>query len=422
LPKADLEFLRGLTSDVIAASSVPPGSNGGGNWQLTNTCGFTLITPGKDTYHAFWIRDLSMSAESGLISAAALSNHLVLICKAQNGPFERHLANNLHLPPWAIPDHINYDGQAVFYPGMYASGENQGDGTWGRVPPIDDHYEFLHLVYLCWRATRNPSLLKQAVNAVSIYERIEMAFLCPTTDFLTGLAETTKVDRAVGFGFCDNETHTGKLLFASLLRYRAAGEMAEMSEAAGNADCARGYRQIQKLIRANIARAFADPHEIGGWLRATTELSRQPDVWGTLFALHLNVLDRREAKFARMTIADAVRRGTIEYEGGVRHVPTDMDFSATTAWERSGSALNTYQNGAYWHTASGWLIEQLWKEDRRLALEVFSRMINHLRSQDFRKGAGHGAPWEAFGRNGQARQNPVYMASVALPYGVLKKL
>jgi hypothetical protein len=49
-------------------------------------------------------------------------------------------------------------------------------------------------------------------------------------------------------------------------------------------------------------------------------------------------------------------------------------------------------------------------------------MITHLRDQDFRKGAGHGAPWEAFGHNGQGRQNPVYMASVALPYGVLKKL
>jgi hypothetical protein len=58
-----------------------------------------------------------------------------------------------------------------------------------------------------------------------------------------------------------------------------------------------------------------------------------------------------------------------------------MDFSATSAWERSGSALNTYQNGAYWHTASGWLIEQLWKEDRKLALDVFSEMIAHLRDQ-----------------------------------------
>jgi hypothetical protein len=422
LPKADLEFLRGLTSDVIEASSVPPGSNGGGNWQLTNACGFTLITPGKDTYHAFWIRDLSMAAESGLITADALSNHLVLICKAQNGPTERILAKGLHLPPWAIPDHINYDGQAVFYPGTYSSGESQGDGTWGRVPPIDDHYEFVHLAYLCWRVTGNASLLKQEVNAVSIYERLEMAFLSPTTDLATGLAETTKADRAVGFGFCDSETHTGKLLFVSLLRFRAAGEMAELSQALGMGEWARRYREIQTLIRKNIAHTFADPLVIGGWLRASTQLSRQPDVWGTLYALHLNVLGHREARLARKTLADAVRRGTIEFEGGVRHVPPDMDFSATTAWERSGSALNTYQNGAYWHTASGWLIEQLWKEDRKLALHVFSEMITHLRDQDFRKGAGHGAPWEAFGRNGQGRQNPVYVASAALPYGILRKL
>ena len=49
-------------------------------------------------------------------------------------------------------------------------------------------------------------------------------------------------------------------------------------------------------------------------------------------------------------------------------------------------------------------------------------MIAHLRAQDFRKAPGNGAPWEVFGRNGQARQNPVYMASVALPYSVLKDL
>jgi len=29
------------------------------------------------------------------------------------------------------------------------------------------------------------------------------------------------------------------------------------------------------------------------------------------------------------TVAAAVRRGTITLEGGVRHVPTDMDFSPT---------------------------------------------------------------------------------------------
>jgi hypothetical protein len=49
-------------------------------------------------------------------------------------------------------------------------------------------------------------------------------------------------------------------------------------------------------------------------------------------------------------------------------------------------------------------------------------MLAHLRAQDFRRGKGYGAPWEVYGPNGRARQNPVYMASVALPYGILKKL
>lgn len=49
-------------------------------------------------------------------------------------------------------------------------------------------------------------------------------------------------------------------------------------------------------------------------------------------------------------------------------------------------------------------------------------MLSHLRAQDFRKGPGYGTPRGAFGPNGQARQNGVYMASVALPYGILKDL
>ncbi|MGZ5568873.1 MAG: hypothetical protein ACXWKG_17830, partial [Limisphaerales bacterium] len=70
----------------------------------------------------------------------------------------------------------------------------------------------------------------------------------------------------------------------------------------------------------------------------------------------------------------------------------------------------------------GWLIDVLWAEDRSLALNVFNDMIAHLRKQDFRKGPGHGAPWEVFGPNVEALRNPVYMASVALPYSTLKTL
>jgi hypothetical protein len=420
LPKDDLAFLRDMTRDVVEASRVKPGSNGGGRWPLTNSCGFSLITPGKDTYTAFWVRDFSMSVDSGFITAEELRDHLLLICRAQNGPAELKLAHGLHVPAWAIPDHINYDGRPTYYPGTYASGQDQGAGACGRVPPIDDHYEFVHIAHTCWKVTRDTDIFEVEVNGATVFERLEKAFACPTIDPATGLARTTETDRAVGFGFCDGETHTGKLLFASLLRYRAAGELAELAKALGYRERVAGYRQIQATIRANVARTFGDPKRTGGWLRASTELSGQADVWGTLFALHLGVLDRAEAAAARKTIAAAVRSGTITLEGGVRQVPTDLDFSKTTAWERSMCAINTYQNGAYWHTASGWLIEALWKTDRPLALQVFREMLAHLRAQDFRKGPGHGAPWEVYGPNGQARQNPVYMASVALPYGILK--
>ena len=73
--------------------------------------------PGKDTYTAFWVRDFSMAVDSGFVTADELRNHLLLTCKAQNGPEDRKLANGLHVPPWAIPDHINYDGRPSFYPG-----------------------------------------------------------------------------------------------------------------------------------------------------------------------------------------------------------------------------------------------------------------------------------------------------------------
>ena len=421
LPKADLEFLRDMTRGVVEASRVRPGSNGGGHWPLTNSCGFTLVTPGKDTYTAFWPRDFSMSLDSGFITAAEMRNHLLLICKAQNGPAELKLANDLHVPPWAIPDHIGYDGRPSWYPGSYGSGQDQGNGACGRVPPIDDHYEFVHIAYTCWKTTGDAHLLAADVNGLTVFERLEKAFACPTTDPETGLAQTTESDRAVGFGFCDAETHTGALLFASLLRYRAAGELAEVARALGHREHVAAYRRIQQTIQSNLLRTFSDTQG-SGWLRASTGLGSQPDVWGTLFALHLGVLDRASATAARKTVADAVRRGTITFEGGVRHVPTGRDFSRTTAWERSMSALNTYQNGAYWHTASGWLIEALWKEDRALALQVFGEMMTHLRAQDFHKGPGFGAPWECYGRDGQARQNPIYMASVALPYGIVRSL
>lgn len=414
---ADIEFLRGLTRDVVAASRVKPGERVGG--VPANSCGVTLIMPGgRGSYPAFWIRDFAMSLESGFITAEEMLNHLRLTARCQNGPTARQLEHGLVIPPFTIPDHVNFDGSAVFYPGTYASGEDQGTGTYGILPPVDDHYEFAHMAWCLFRATGKPDFLDQAINGMRLMDRIEAAFAAPRTDPETGLVTTDLAQRAVGFGFCDAVVFTGKMLFPSLLRYRAAGQLAELCEALGRADRAGEYRGIQARIAASLAPAFSDAPRIGGWLMGATEVGRQADVWGTLYALHLGVLPEAAAERALATVVDAVRRRTIVFEGAVRHVPTDLDASPTSAWERTAVRFNTYQNGAYWHTPSGWLIAALRRRDPQLAAQVLADYVDHARRSDFRRGSDQGAPWECIHPGGYA-QNGVYMTSAALPWGVL---
>ena len=403
----DKDFLRRMTLDVIAASQVAPGTNGPPGWPITNTVGFPLFTPGKGGYPAFWIRDFSMALDSGLIGLGEMLNHLRLLAGCQNGPDERRLKSGGIIPPYAIPDHINFDGSAVFYPGTYSSGEDQGGEPWGVLPPVNDHYEFVHIAYL---ASKLGGARRAGDEWPTLLEHVRHAFECPEIDQDTKLVHTTADRRAVGFGFCDGIYLTGSILFPSILRWRAAGELAELT---GD----KRYEHLREPIARHIEQTFADPGS--GWLLAATDIGRQPDVWGTLLALHLGVLRGRVRQRAIETVSDAYARGTISYEGGVRHVPTDRDASPTSAWERTFEPKNVYQNGAYWNTPTGWLISALALGDRIKADHAFREYIAHLRTNDYRLGKpGLNAPWECFGKDGKARQNGGYLASVALPYGV----
>ena len=155
---------------------------------------------------------------------------------------------------------------------------------------------------------------------------------------------------------------------------------------------------------------------------AATEVGRQPDVWGTIYALYLGILDKKTERAARQELLKALDEKTIVYRGAIRHVPTNHDASPTSAWERTPTGYNTYQNGAFWPTPVGWLISVLSKESPRWAARIFKEMIAHLKEEDFRKGKDYCAPWECFGKDGFARSNPVFVGSVAVPYAALAKL
>jgi hypothetical protein len=260
------------------------------------------------------------------------------------------------------------------------------------------------------------------MGELNLLERLTRAFEVVQSDPSTGgMFCTSAKERAVGMGFYDAVHLTGSVLFPSLLRHRAARELAELFEAIDRAGESEHYDRIARDIASHIPAIFADPTLRHGWLLAGTEIGRQPDVWGTLYALHLKLLPDQFAKRARDTIADAVERGTIISQAAVRHIPSDFDFSRESAWEKTvpGVARGTYQNGGYWHTPTGWLIEALTESHPEIAGGLCTDYIAHLRRNDFRQGRKFGAPFECFTKDVAASQNPVYMTSVTVPWSVL---
>jgi hypothetical protein len=421
IDRPSLAFLKELAAATIESARVRPGKSRGG--MGPNTTGITLVTPGGN-YPALWTRDFAMSLDCGLIEPAERLSQLRLIAQCQNGEKERRLKSGAVVPPFAIVDHVNFTGGAVFYPGTYSSGEDQGAPPFGPLPPTDDHFYFIHIAYSVWRDTGDTIFLGEIVDGRSLFDRLERAFHSPDSDPKTGAVVATKERRAVGFGFQDSVYLLGAMSFATLLRYRAARQMADLCKAAGKTEAAAEYTRTAETIAAHFSQVFADPAKRDGWLLAATEVGKQPDVWATLFALHLDVLPADAARKALETVAAAVRApgNTVEYRGAVRHVPSDRFFRPDQCWEAGGSGVNLYQSGAFWHTASGWLIEALQQVDPVLARQVCDRFIADLRQGDFRKGQGHGAPWECFGIDMAGSQNPVYMTSVTLPLAVLQRM
>lgn len=415
---SDLEFLTQLARATLGKARVRPGETRGNmppNSQRAN-----LITPGGN-YPAFWVRDFAMSLDCGLIPPQEILPHLQLLARCQNDGRERRLGSGAIIPPYAIPDHINFDGGAVFYPGTYSSGEDQGRDPWGPLPPIDDHYYFIHIAYALWRQGQDAAFLDERTRDLTLFDKLIHAFDAPAADARTGMAVTTRERRAVGFGFQDSVYLLGSLSFTSLLRYRAALQLAAICRETGRSGKASRFLATADRIAAHVVEVFAKPERIDGWLLAATEVGRQPDVWATLFALHLGILPKGAADRARKTVAAAVKApgNTVEYQGGVRHVPSNQYFRPDRCWESGGGAVNTYQSGAFWHTPTGWLIKALRPVEPELARAAEQRYFQHLRNGDFRTGANHGAPWECFGIAMANAQNPVYLTSVTLPLAVL---
>ena len=420
LSKSNYEFLKDITKDVIDSSRIKPGQVVSREFGPNSTGGILIRPGGRDCYPSFWIRDYAMSIESGFINNDEQKHMLLLTASTQCD--QTWITNGGSMVPYgAIADHIRIDdGKPIYFPGTYSYIE-QGNKTYGMFPPYDDQFYFIHMAYNYVKATSNYEILQREINNITLIDRLETAFKVAPSRLDNHIVYTTWDYRGVDFGFRDVITITGDLCITSILKFRASNELAEIFEKSGEKTQAAYYRAIAERIKTAIPDLFMDQR---GMLRASTGKSNQADVWSTGLAVYLNILEGDNMDKACRFLADAYLKGYLSCNGNIRHILTIDDFSGTTAWEASLAKKNTYQNGAYWGTPTGWICFAIAKADFTLAQKLANEYIDDLRKNDFRKGGESGAPYECFHPSGY-RQNPVYMTTVTCPFivfvGMLKE-
>jgi hypothetical protein len=415
LASDDLEYLKELTKDVMESSRIYPGQAipEFGN----NNTGGTLIRPGgRSCYPAFWIRDYAMSLESGFVSVEEQKHMLLLTASKQCDQTWITNAGSL-VPLGAIADHIRIDdSKPIFYPGTYSYAD-QGQKIFGMVPPYGDQFLFIHMAHFYIKSTSESKFLLNEVNGIRMIDRLEMAYKVPPTRQDGVLVYTTDNFRGVDFGFRDVITITGDLCLPSIFKYRASIELAELFERLENKEKAEYYRNIAKQLKIEIPSVFSDER---GMLLASTEKSKQADVWSTALAVCFGILEGDDLNKTCQFLSEAYTKGILAYRGNIRHILSTDDYSESSAWEFSLAKKNTYQNGAYWGTPTGWVCYTIAKVNTKLAQKLAGEYIGELRLNDYRKGGEFEAPYECFYPSGN-KQNPVYLTTVTCPYAIFSQ-
>ena len=411
----DLVFLEQMVKDVMEASRIYPGQKISKDFGPNQTEGVLIRPGGRTSYPAFWIRDYAMSIETGYVSEKEQKHMLELTASTQSDSLIRTKWGT-SIPKGSIADHIRIDdGKPIYFPGTY-SFENQGEKKWGMQPPFCDQFFFIQMAYFYVKSFSKTPTLSKEINGVKLINRLEQAYQMPPSHPRSHLVQVDETNRGVDFGFRDAIYITGKLCYASLLKYQAAKQMAYLYGTMGNKSKALRYQQEANLLKISIISTFSDAR---GMLRASTGISAQADVWATSLAINLGVLTGKSRLKAAQYLRDAYLRGELSQKGNIRHVVQSDDFSATSAWEKSVVPINTYQNGAYWGTPVAWVCQAIAFVDLPSAQKLAKEFIQELREGDFRKGDTFGSPWECF--NDKLTQNPVYLTSVAVPLIIFKK-
>jgi len=327
-------------------------------------------------YEAFWLRDYAYTLEGSINSYS--DKELLDACKL----FIRSIRVD-----GAGVDCIKFDGHPIYKPGFGSMGAN----------PVADGSEFtVAVAWHTYQKTKDSEFLGEIIDA-----------LVKTTNAIprnpkTGLVhiEDTDWDRCP-YGFTDTVRMQGDVLFCSLLYVEAGRRLSDLLSVLNRKVETDQWKREADAVARSIRDVFWDSQV--GLFRAATIRCREHHIWGSAFAVYLGVADESQSQAVATYFRDHYAQ--IVQKGQIRHLP------ANTYWEKCQAARDTYQNGAYWATPTGWFVYTLDLVNPKRANQTVIDLVT-----DFQK---NGACEWVFG---EKYKLPNYLASAALPLAGIRSM
>ena len=336
--------------------------------------GTILFTPdGQGNYGALWTRDFAYMVENAydLLDPHEVRAAIVTLLRGQRAD-------------GCIPDRVQVDGTAVYSAGP--ADEPLGD------PPTDNAQFMVNLIHDDVRHSSDLTFVRQ--HLASLRCALDGVPRSPN-----GLVFIPPGQRRSPYGFTDTVAKNGELCFSSLLYWDACRKMADLCTRCGEDDTLFLQRAAQ--IEQAMDRLW-DP-KIGAY-RAATADCRQIDVWASAYAVYIGFAQGKRKE--RLLAFLLTHYDDFVWRGQVRHLLRGEHWEKTLI----PVAPETYQNGAYWATASGWVWDALMQVDRPLADRLLADLL-----EDFQQGG----ICECI--NAGYRKLPHYVVSAVNPLGALNR-
>lgn len=312
--------------------------------------GISIFTPdGVASYNALWLRDFAYMAE---YAGEYLTDDEIRDCI-------QYAVDHKREDGW-MPDRVYSDGTAVYAAGE--AGSPVGEANLDNTPfLVMAAYFYLKRI--------------DAKEARVLYEKWEADLsrgleIVPLSE--NGLVYNDPGKPHSPYGFTDTIGKTGELFMESLLFWRGCVMLAELSEAFGSARLTAFDKKAEK-ITAQIERLYDPTLRV---FLAASEDCRQADVWGNAYLLYIGFPVRDELREGILSFLKENSSDYI-YLGQIRHLLKGNYWNRLLIDVPHGE----YQNGAYWATATGWVVWCLAQTDPELAARTLAEAEKCFRTE-----------------------------------------